>query len=553
MGNDTSKTAIENQQLIMQLQKQVLQHQYEQQMRDQYNRNHQQNQYQQQQINSRLPVISAAELHQRNLHPQRNMDNIERNIPDIHDTPATPSIFEIMANKDLMREIDKNPSTKRKLLEKLLNEHRHVMTTAQVNRINNILSSLPPAENGTYGNHSNYATPSNMKNMQNTHKTNISMGFNQGTSLQDKHSRQLQTTQQLNTIEALTKHYRTEAEEEEATFKIEEERCRKEFEERQRQRRLNYNQKLSDLEKSNIDALQLFKLDKNYSLDDLKAAYKKLAMKTHPDKPTGNAEQFQLVTKCYMSLLEKYKNRESDKTFTDLKSGSKVYLEDQNKSREFGSIVAGKIDKDKFDNKLFNKIYEQNKLWESGDDGYGNWFTSNKTDDAPTEVFGNKFNINVFNSTFEDYKEKVTAQNGAIQEYKDPQELVSCTTNFTDIDIYARKINDFSKPLPVGKGGKNDLAYTDLKTAYTSRGAFIDPSKVNYKTYKSVDELKRDRGNIKYDMNPEQMRDYELKKMREIEEEENRQHLIRQRDNIISNTYSKTHERMLGYKGNASF
>ena len=35
-------------------------------------------------------------------------------------------------------------------------------------------------------------------------------------------------------------------------------------------------------------------------------------MKTHPDKPGGNAEQFQLVTKCYMSLLEKYKKRTTE-------------------------------------------------------------------------------------------------------------------------------------------------------------------------------------------------------------------------------------------------
>ena len=32
-------------------------------------------------------------------------------------------------------------------------------------------------------------------------------------------------------------------------------------------------------------------------------------MKTHPDKPGGNVERFQLVTKCYMSLLEKYKKK----------------------------------------------------------------------------------------------------------------------------------------------------------------------------------------------------------------------------------------------------
>ena len=244
-----------------------------------------------------------------------------------------------------------------------------------------------------------------------------------------------------------------------------------------------------------------------------------------------------------------------------------MYLEDQKQSKpvnkDYVSQMASAqqsqqsqqsqktVDKDKFDVKIFNKIYEQNKLWESGDDGYGTWFSSEKTE-PPTELFGNKFNLNVFNSTFEDYKGKNTMQNAnQMQKYTEPQELISCSTGFTDIDIFARKIDDFSKPLPIaGLGGSKtgrDLAYTDLKTAYTGRGAFIDPSTVEYKTYKSVDELKRDRGNIRYDMTPEQMQDYEMKKHRKQEEEEQRQHLIRQRDNIVESTYSKTHERMLGY------
>ena len=39
-----------------------------------------------------------------------------------------------------------------------------------------------------------------------------------------------------------------------------------------------------------------------------------------------------------------------------------------------------KVEKDRFDAKLFNKIYEDNKLWESGDDGYGDWFTSEEAE-----------------------------------------------------------------------------------------------------------------------------------------------------------------------------
>ena len=590
MGNDNSKSTIENQQLIMQLQNQLLQQQNQSQNTKQNNQQNQQQNYRQsqQQNNHRhqLPVISAAELLQKNM--QHPLTQLRNEPPDNTNDREGVNLLSILGNKVLMREIDKNPRAKRKMLEKLLNEQRHIMTSSQVLRLTQILDSLPPIDNsynsniGNSNRNNNYASAkseyseiSNMSNMsQNSGGGNN--GFNQGTTALDNNSRQLQKTQQLDTISAITKHYKTEAEAEEAAYKIEEEKRRREFADRQRQRRLQYQSTLSDLEKSNIDSLRLFQLQKNYTLDELKIAYKKLAMKTHPDKTGGNAEQFQLVTKCYMSLLEKHKTRETEKPFNDLRTGSKSYLEEQSKlnmknmnlNNNFNSkgntngggntngnmqAIEGTLQKDKFDPKLFNKIYEQNKLWESGDDGYGDWFKSSESDEAPEEVFGNKFNLNVFNSTFEDYKEKVTGQNGAIQEYKEPQSLVSSSTGFTDIDIYARKQDDFSKPLPSGKGGKNDLSYTDLKTAYTGRGAFIDPNKVDFKTYKSVDELKRDRGNIRYDMTPEQQRDYEMKKNREIVEEERRQELVRQRDTVVANSYSKIHEKMLGYKGNASY
>ena len=601
MGNESSKSTIENQQLIMQLQQQLLQNQNQQSQQPYQTHQPHQNHQQQTNRNQRNPppIISPAEL-QRGVNPHlRQQENPEEQYPNTNintnsytsqNKSTTNKLLEILGNKELMVKIDKNPTQKRRLLEKLLGEHRHMMTTNQVTRITQMLNNLPPADNNndssrfTFQNiyQPNQLNQSNQPNQPNQPNdqyefNNLSsqkegargnlgsfvkegargnLGFFVGTTPRDPTSRQLQTQQQYKTIDALTKHYKTEAEEEEARYKIEEDKRRQDFAEKQRQRRMHYQASLSDLEKSDVDALRLFQLQKNYTIDELKIAYKKMAMKTHPDKTGGNKEQFQLVTKCYMSLLEKYKNRESDKPFNDLRTGSKTYIEDQMNSRMKNKDMVSSqsqnssptVDKDKFDNKLFNKIYEQNKLWDSGDDGYGDWLTSNETDDAPTEVFGNKFNINVFNTTFEDYKEKLNSQTGAVQEYKEPQELVSSATGFTDIDIFARKVNDFSKPSPVGKGGKNDLAYTDLKTAYTGRGAFIDPNKVEFKTYKNVDDLKRDRSNIRYDMTPDQMRDYELKKRREIEEEEQRQSLIRQRDNVVTSTYGKIHEKMLGYR-----
>ena len=580
MGNDNSKSTIENQQLIMQLQQQLINQQNQQQTQRSYQQQPHQQPHQQQPTaqsmnndiyNRQLPVISPAELSNniRNNRPPHQSQHYQQTLSVPGDTNntntknGTQKLLAILSNKELMNEIDKNPQQKRKLLEKILNEHRHMMTSSQVSRINQQLSTLPPLDNYSTTSLTNKQTYSTLTP---ANAMNHTIGFNQGTTPQDNASRQLQKTEQLTTIDALTKHYKTEAEEEEARFKIEEERRRQEFAEKQRQRRQHYQASLTDLEKENIDSLKLFSLDKNYTLDDLKASYKKLAMKTHPDKEGGNVEKFQLVTKCYMSLLEKYKNRETDKNFNDLRVGSKNYIEEQkgnnsiNKAFVNGNGGNGgngvsnntpKVEKDRFDSKLFNKIYEDNKLWESGDDGYGDWFKSEDAD-PPTEVFGKKFNLNIFNSTFENYKDKTTKENGSLQEYKEPQELVSCATNFTDIDIFARKINDFSKALPTGNS-KNDLAYTDLKTAYTSKGAFIDPSKVKYKTYNSIDDLKKDRSNVKYDMTPEQMRVYEMKKRRDLEEEEKRQELIRQRDTVISTSYTKNHERMLGYRGNASY
>jgi hypothetical protein len=236
---------------------------------------------------------------------------------------------------------------------------------------------------------------------------------------------------------------------------------------------------------------------------------------------------------------------------------NKHFVANQSKSQSQSQSQGGvHVDKERFDLKLFNKIYEQNKLWDSNDDGYGSWFSSDNTEEAPNEIFGNKFNLNVFNSTFEDYKERLTAQSGAIQEYHEPRELVSCATAFTDLDQDTHKVDDFSKPSSISPAGKSsgrgvDLAYTDLKTAYSARGAFIDPNKVEYKTYKNVDELKRERGNVRFDMNPEELRAYEMRKYREQEAEEQRQALIRDRDNIVSTTYSRTHEKMLGYSGSA--
>ena len=119
-----------------------------------------------------------------------------------------------------------------------------------------------------------------------------------------------------------------------------------------------------------IDAPELFQLNANYTMEELKYAYKIKAMQTHPDRPNGDKTQFQTVTKCYMSLLEKLKLKESDKQFNDLKSESYSFLNTQRSgnnsmrdemSERFYTKTDNKqyVDSKSFNITLFNKLYEQ--------------------------------------------------------------------------------------------------------------------------------------------------------------------------------------------------
>ena len=52
------------------------------------------------------------------------------------------------------------------------------------------------------------------------------------------------------------------------------------------------------------DALDFFGLDKDYSLRELKAIYKKLARQLHPDKKTGNEAKFKQLGRYYKMLVD---------------------------------------------------------------------------------------------------------------------------------------------------------------------------------------------------------------------------------------------------------
>jgi len=473
-----------------------------------------------------------------NLQSNNKSSNQSNNNQNNNNTLDLGAIF---SNPQLQYEIGKHPQKKIALLENILNNHSSSLSQQQSVKINQMLletkQEFVQKQQQLQQQQLQY---NNQQQQQNFMQTNI------GTQKQNRSKMEIAQSRrkEASTREALSTHYTSDADEEEARFKIEEDKRRHIFYEKQRQRRFEYDAKLKQLTVNNVNALRLFLLNENFTLDELKRAYKKMALRTHPDRPNGNKEKFQLVTTCYFSLMENLKMRSQDKTFDRLRNDSRDYFDEQNKlSQKYRSgdknpsPLFNKEDK-QFNGKMFNKVFEDNKLYDPSEEGYDDWLKNGDDTQAP-KVFSNKFNIDVFNNTFNDYKDTSTSQE--IIEYKEPQALISCNKmQYTDIDQQGKK--DFTKSAE----NMNDLSYCDLKSAYTKQNNLVNPNSVKIKQYRDIDELEHDRSNISFDMTPEQYRQKAIEKQHEEEEEYRRQQRIQQRDHMTENHYNDMHSKMIG-------
>jgi hypothetical protein len=270
------------------------------------------------------------------------------------------------------------------------------------------------------------------------------------------------------------------------------------------------------------------------NLVNIKKAYKKMALKYHPDKVGDKYNnEFQLVTQSYVYLLNKSEKMSEIKNKTSKKVEFVEYADDINESVE--NIY---VSKDKFDLNTFNKIFEKYKLPDASDDGYGELYKEKIDEKSPAEneIFGKKFNKEVFNSQFDNIKSKKASTD--IIEYNEPEALFSSSgSGFTELGL--NKVNDFSA---------NNLSYTDYRKAHVDETLLIDTSKVKFKTYNSVEQLENDRSKISYKPNNEEiLRNSNLDRMKKQKEDERLKYL-QDRDDVINNHYKKINNKLIVHK-----
>jgi curved DNA-binding protein CbpA len=268
-----------------------------------------------------------------------------------------------------------------------------------------------------------------------------------------------------------------------------------------------------------IDPYKILEVRKNFTLDELKENYKKIALRVHPDKG-GNEYMFNLVTSCFKELMREYKRRISDVQHDELKTAFTKYSS-QTAQQQKGP--------DRFNLEKFNKLFEENKMPDVADIGYDDWYKKEDKSKDPAFKGGSQ---EAFNRHFDKYV-KASGESKHIVKYKEPEALFS-GKKIHCMDLGVQDVDDFSGD----NTSLKKLNFSDLKLAHTT-SRIVDPRQVSRAEYKSIDELKKDRGNVRFEMNNDEKKDYIRKQQHQQEMEYQRQTFLKQKDNEIERHYQR--------------
>jgi len=209
--------------------------------------------------------------------------------------------------------------------------------------------------------------------------------------------------------------------------------------------------------------LEILGLEEEVALTEetLKKAYKKSTLKNHPDKG-GSEKEFEKVTRAYAYLGEILRRIHGGRSTTVNVDAPNV-LKDS-RSKEYDSVKHVepiRLNPKKLDMDAFNKMFEQTRIPDPDEDGYGDWLGKDK-DETNNPKFSGKFNRDVFNQMFEDdAKTNATKGNYIIHQ---PQSMIMAPTLGIELGR--------DRPESYTAAYNSDLNFTDLKQAYTTENTF---------------------------------------------------------------------------------
>jgi curved DNA-binding protein CbpA len=205
----------------------------------------------------------------------------------------------------------------------------------------------------------------------------------------------------------------------------------------------------------------------------LKTAYKKSAIRAHPDKQGGSKEAFDAVTRAYAYLIDILKLVKGSQT-QNVQNQEELENLDQIQEKRHSASKGWELPADpvKLNPKnlnitVFNKLFEETRMPDPDEDGYGDWLkdederngsgSSLKQKRKGSKKFSEDFNREIFNRMFEEDQEEET--NTSIMQFQYPQELIMAPSAGVELGR--------DRPTDYTAAPNANLQFTDLRAAYT--------------------------------------------------------------------------------------
>ena len=291
---------------------------------------------------------------------------------------------------------------------------------------------------------------------------------------------------------------------------------------------------------SDINPYEILGVTKNFTIEELKDKYKRVAKRVHPDRG-GSQQLFNLVTLAYKKLVEEYKLKKINKQFNELKTDFSNYSDSQNNTQMRNSEFSKKQYQSNDFRDVFNKVYDNHKVHSAYDNGYGDFMIKSDGRREDINISKKINNMKQFNSTFD--SEPLNNYNKRMIVYKEPEALPSSSKTLKYTELGVGKVKDYSS-------STNNLDCTDYKAAH-SMNRLADPRMMNNRRhFNSIDDVHADRSNISYQMSEEDLRKQAIKQKKEQLRELRRQERQTQMDRQSQKNFERVNKLLLQFKQN---
>ena len=279
--------------------------------------------------------------------------------------------------------------------------------------------------------------------------------------------------------------------------------------------------------------LKVLNIEEEVALTDdvLRIAYKKAVIKAHPDRG-GSEEHFEAVTRAYayltdiLHLIQGQKGR-SDKPVPTLDA-----VQEQRKAQtvQVAHVEPVRLNPKNLNINAFNQMFEQTRVPDPDEDGYGDWLKGQDEITIKKKNFGKEFNRDIFNSMFE--KEMESGYNDTSLALRQPEALTAYMAS--GIELGRDRPPDYTAALNAS------TKFTDLKSAYTKENTFssqVAGMPIENRTFDSY-RAQREKGPAKF--SDEEQNTINAWQRRQEDNEKNRQ-LRAAQEHLLASDY---HERM---------